>query len=69
MRKNLTATQRRLARTAERSTRKRLRHDSLGDLMYRVAALQAELGNGVTKVRRDELNKLIHELTEKMLAK
>ena len=63
------ATQLRLARTNVRSTRKKLLHDSLGDLMYRLAALQAELDRGTTPARREELKKQIAELTEKMLAR
>lgn len=53
MRSTLTAKQRRLARTNERSTRKRLRRDSLGDLMYRLASLQAELGHSQISITLD----------------
>ena len=59
----------RFAQTNERSTRKRLQRDKLGDLMYRLADLQAELGSETTAARREELKKLIAELTEKMLAR
>jgi hypothetical protein len=46
-----------------------LRRDTPGDLMYRLAALQAELGNGTTAPRRKELQKQIGELVWKMLAR